>query len=158
MASLQAFVLLAFVASCLALSARDILRVRLIGSYIEDGETSDEEPTKQPVYEWIDYGRFLRERSMFAQVNISQHWLRPRPGKTWRTIDIMTPGACNKSLDTGFPVWSGCKAEAVQERHRCVPTAVEGCTVDLRQTPSDDFVDVSKRLENGSWLIVTKHR
>lgn len=35
---------------------------------------------------------------MFAQVNISQHWLRPRPGKTWRTIDIMTPGACNKSL------------------------------------------------------------
>lgn len=55
-------------------------------------------------------------------------------------------------------MWSGCKAEAVQERHRCVPTAVEGCTVDLRQTPSDDFVDVSKRLENGSWLIVTKHR
>ncbi|KAH7712956.1 hypothetical protein AAVH_19708, partial [Aphelenchoides avenae] len=154
--SLQLCVLLAFIAaSCKALGPLDLLEAHLIGHYIEDAVSSNAKAVRQPIYEWVDYGRFLEDRTMFVRVNISAHWIRPEPGQPWRSIDL---GGCRKSTPRRrLPEWSGCKPEAVLERHQCTPVTLEQCSVDVRLTPFG-FTDTSIRFVNGTWIIATKHR
>lgn len=57
-----------------------------------------------------------------------------------------------------MPEWHGCKAEYVHDRYECTPAALEGCRLAINATPTNNFVDSSKRLENGTYVIATKHR
>lgn len=54
--------------------------------------------------------------------------------------------------------WHGCKPEYVQDRNECTPARLDGGRLTVNATPTNNFVDVSKRLENGSYVIATKHR